>query len=271
LATCWPGSAGLSQENGPPMSTPVLTFHQLGRYGRLGNQLWEIAAVIGIARRNGCRFVLPRWEYARCFETELPQVESPRFETVVRAPCFTYQEVRVVRDTSLEGGFQNLRYFRHCDDEVRRWFAPRPGLLDDLRRRYREALEGETCSVHVRRTDYLTEPNLVKLPMDYYRRAMSQFDGRTRFLVFSDDPAWCRERFRGPNAAVMPRQDHDLLDLFLMSLCRGHIIANSTFSWWAAWLDPRPDKRVIAPIPWVVPSYPGGDTVQMCPREWLRI
>ncbi|MFZ0676297.1 alpha-1,2-fucosyltransferase [Candidatus Binatus sp.] len=263
--------------------TKFVTF-PLGEMGRFGNQLFQIAATIGIARRNGCPFVFPIWPYSRHFEFPIPQSRFIRqFER--RMPLtFAYEEIVIDRATELAGFFQSERYFTHCEEEVRHYFTPHHVLADLLERQFGDLLATKTCSVHVRRTDYIGDPAWPELAMsDYYERAMSQFDSDTRFLIFSDDIEWCQQRFRGREVIFIEALSA-AEDLFLMARCKGHIIANSTFSWWGAWLDPNPTKRVIAPLRWFAgkhadpailyrPIIQDGfcDTTDLIPSSWIRI
>ena len=229
--------------------TRFVTF-PLGELGRLGNQLFQIAATIGIARRNGCSFVFPTGRTRDILNFPLRRLI--RFGTCSAAcrAAFGYEEIVIDRATELWGFFQSERYFAHCKDEVRHYFTPHHAVAQLLEQGFGRLLAGATCSVHVRRTDYLGDPTWPELAAsDYYERAMSQFDSGTTFVIFSDDIEWCRERFRG-RAMVFVEALSAVEDLFLMARCRGHIIANSSLSWWGAWLDPNPDKKVIAPARW---------------------
>jgi hypothetical protein len=265
--------------------TKFVTF-PLGEMGRFGNQLFQIAATIGIARRNGCSFVFPPWPYARHFEFPIPQIRWVRqFER--RIPrTFGYEEIVIDRATELFGFFQSERYFAHCADEVRHYFTPHHALSELLEKGFGDLLAAKTCSVHVRRTDYVGNPIWPDLAADgYYERAMSQFDSDTTFVIFSDDIEWCKARFSSRSLFFVEALSA-VEDLFLMARCWGHIIANSTFSWWGAWLDPNPDKKVIAPARWIAgevadPSVPhrfrsgnfGGyfDTSDIVPPGWIKM
>jgi hypothetical protein len=261
-----------------------VTCKVLGKAGRLGNQLFQIAATIGTARRNGMEFVFPPWPYAECFQRPIPQSLQIAATELYVDPDFAYKEIRLCRSTDLAGCYQSERYFKHCEEEVRGYFTPRPELAGCLRARFGELLAAKTCSVHVRRGDYVGDGRFADLAAtDYYERAMGHFSGDTTFLFFSDDIAWCRTRFRDQRFVFIEGLP-EVADLFLMSLCQGHIIANSSFSWWGAWLDPRKDKTVIAPACWFAGSFNDPDvpfsaipfqgyldTRDMLPPEWVRI
>lgn len=160
----------------------------------------------------------------------------------------------------LHGYFQSPRYFAGWEAEVRSLFTLRDALSDEAEAQRRE-LEALPCPValHVRRGDYTGHPRHGTLDRDYYRRAIAIVDEETSsaatYVVFSDDPAQAREMLDGLDRLTFAggtRAAHE--DLFLMSLCDHAIVANSTFSWWAAWLNPSPGKRVVAPKAWVAPE-----------------
>jgi len=141
------------------------------------------------------------------------------------------------------------------------------------------SVSGNAVSVHVRRGDRVSDPRLAGVlgscPAAYYRRAWRLIRERVRdplFIVFADDPAWARGQltFLDPVKFVSDpghRPDHD--DLWLMTQCRHHVIANSAFSWWGAWVADAADKVVVAPDRWFAnPAYNGRDIV---PPAWARV
>lgn len=107
----------------------------------------------------------------------------------------------------------------------------------------------ETVAVHIRRGDYITQKSSQALSDDYVKRAMAVFGNNYDFMFFSDDISWCKDNFKGDNV-VFANNKTDLQDLKQMSEAAHNIIANSTFSWWSAWLNKNDDQRVIAPQPW---------------------
>lgn len=134
-------------------------------------------------------------------------------------------------------------------------------------------------SLHVRRGDMVANPEVVKTHgscgIDYYRAAAAKIaDGvdNPEFFVFSDEPNWCKENLNleHPTHYIDNNTgDAAYCDMQLMSLCRHHVIANSSFSWWGAWLNPRGDKKVIAPKRWFADD--SKDTSDLIPAGWLRI
>jgi hypothetical protein len=179
----------------------------------------------------------------------------------------------------LEGYWQSERYFADVADDVRRELTlerPAAGRNALLLERIDAC---NAVSVHVRRGDYVTVPQTNAIhgvcPLDYYREAARYVAERVAdpvFFVFSDDPHWVRDHLRLDGETVLAdhnRPDAAPEDMRLMSRCAHHVIANSTFSWWGAWLDPRPDKIVVAPRRWFQEGKL--DTSDLVPASWIRL
>ena len=160
-----------------------------------------------------------------------------------------------------EGYFQTEKYFADIRDQVReaftfRNFTPAQNVLD-------AQAQMENCtavSVHIRRGDYLLpkHKHLYEGICDelYYEKAIALMKEKypaARFFVFSNDPEWVKVHYSGPEYVVVEGNDEDAgyADMYLMSKCDHHIIANSSFSWWGAWLNPAQDKTVTAPKKWL--------------------
>jgi hypothetical protein len=164
----------------------------------------------------------------------------------------------------LDGYWQSERYFGRVEDEIRATFA-RPASPSRAYEEMRHEVEaaGNAVSVHVRRGDYVTGKAAGKMAGSctpgYYARAvalMARLVPGATFFVFSDEPeeAGRMLAFADPVVVAGPG-DRPAEDMALMAACRHHIIANSSFSWWGAWLDPSPKKTVIAPRLWFAPAY----------------
>jgi hypothetical protein len=179
----------------------------------------------------------------------------------------------------LHGYWQCEAYFLEVAEALRREIAPR-GELDPGSRETAARLEQPgSVSVHVRRGDYASDPEAQRVhglcDPAYYRRcaqSLAERVGDPRYFVFSDDPDWARRHLNlgGPTEFVSHNgPERDYRDLHLMSLCRHHIIANSSFSWWGAWLSAGPGKLVFAPRKWFqAAEMDEGDLV---PPSWIRM
>ena len=248
----------------------------------LGNQMFQYAAGRRLALRRATALVLATaWydtPYARAKRPfrldrfgliEHPSVRlaaDPWDDITGRNEGHVFLETRMgfcpeVLDLSsnavLSGYFGNARYFEDVADQIRADFQiPESGrvraALDALRRPGRPLV-----SVHVRRGDYLRirpDGRLV-IGLDRISQAMASF-GEADFLVFSDDMPWCRANLAADTVAFSPFAD-EVEDTTAMSMCDHHIIANSSFSWWGAWLNPSPAKRVLFPRNWHDGNWPG--------------
>ena len=135
----------------------------------------------------------------------------------------------------------------------------------------------QTVSIHIRRGDYLTCGFMANLSLDYYTKAINEIANKTPNIyiyLFTDDPQWARENFKTnfPYEIVEANQGKDCYkDIVLMSLCRHNIIANSSFSWWGAFLNKNNDAIIIAPKQWYNTPTQNRYIHNMIPDEWIRI
>jgi hypothetical protein len=177
--------------------------------------------------------------------------------------------------TYLIGYWQSYRYFEDAVEQVRREIRPRHPPSDANQMWLSRIQSCNSVCLHVRRGDYLegkADSPIVCGP-SYYRNAMqhvSRFLTAPKLFVFSDNIPWCRSAFAGGNVAFVDSNGPDdaIDDLRLMAACRHHVIANSSLSWWGAWLAYRPEQIVIAPQPWL----PGAESDRdLLPAHWIKL
>jgi hypothetical protein len=229
----------------PLYEEPVYRFDL--RHLRLGKQKVRNRPAYSARRLTVLRMMASRgWEPIRLV-TESGLEFSPEILTIDK-PCI------------LQGYWQSERYFESIAGQLREEFSivePQDPRSADFRTRIRKV---ESVALHVRRGDYVSLPACNAFhgtcSKEYYdaalRLVLSRLPSGAELFVFSDDMAWSREniRFPVPTTYVDWNQSRNYEDLRLMSSCRALIMANSSFSWWAGWLNPRPDKLVIAPRQW---------------------
>lgn len=179
----------------------------------------------------------------------------------------------------LNGYWQSEKYFKSAEAKLRGelCLVSKPGetsqkILDEI-------LQCAAVSLHIRRGDYITNPSAASVhgvcSLDYYYSAVRHICARVEspcFFVFSDDPQWAKDHLRinYPVQFVEANgPDRGVEDMWLMKSCKHHIIANSSFSWWAAWLNENQDKIVIAPHIWFLDNKI--DTKDLIPEQWCRI
>jgi hypothetical protein len=177
--------------------------------------------------------------------------------------------------TYLTGLFQSELYFQNCSDEIRREFQLKDDLPASLKDIQSQMGQTNSVSLHVRRGDYTgVTLNNYALPTEYYLSAMRLVESRIKnptFFVFSDDPEWVRSNLAiGRSVVVSGVGARDYEEMHLMSSCQNHVIANSTFSWWGAWLNPKSDKVVVAPKQWFRQGS-DLDTTDIVPKSWILL
>ncbi|TAA39592.1 alpha-1,2-fucosyltransferase [Corallincola spongiicola] len=155
----------------------------------------------------------------------------------------------------LEGYWQNAKYFECIRTQLIQDFTIMKSLNDSVKKIKKDIENCSSVSIHVRRGDYLNHPDVGVLEIEYYQRAIefvSEKVENPRYFVFSNDLEWCKENFRTiKNLTFVEDGSDEFDDLLLMSCCKNNIIANSSFSWWGAWLNINSDKIVVAPKQWM--------------------
>lgn len=175
------------------------------------------------------------------------------------------------------GYWQSWKYFRNIEERIQQSFCF--GIVEkELEKLYAQIKNHNNyTSVHIRRTDYLHHLDLYGdiCTEEYYKNAMDYVErnsrSNVRFLVFTDDCEWAKENFRRRDCMFLDYDCfdnyRDWYDMYLMSSCANNIIANSSFSWWGAWLNSNVQKMVVAPKKWIN----GRDMKDLCPEEWIRV
>jgi len=240
-----------------------------------GNQLFEVAALLGYAERHGLQPVLDLEKVSVNAYAHSKTLTTDWYHDIVVAPlpiehttvkevghCTDYTDLAAPQGAVvLDGWFQSPKYFP-APDVLRRHIHPPQALVDDVRSQWPVANDPRAVAIHIRRGDYalVAKKMLLDTKEDYYLRALDAMaerlgaseDAPVPLAVFSDDLEWCRTFFaknpRPSYAATYVRAPQDVHELALMSLFKHHILSNSTFGWWGAVLADSQD--VIAPYPW---------------------
>lgn len=226
--------------------------------GGLGNQMFQYAAGLGAAKKLRCELIINNSFYKkhqqRQYELGVFPISAPTFDNVtgelIEEKHFEYQEI--TKNGMMVGYWQSERYFENVAEQVRTEFKlPKHTIADDM------------VAVSVRRGDYLHLPDVFCSLDDYYAEAREVFPDAT-FVVFSDDPDWVKENLDW--ADIVVKDNPAIVDLALLSCFKNHIIANSSFSWWGAWL--ANGDTVVAPRNWFSCDY---NTKDLIPDRWIKI
>lgn len=232
-----------------------------GYFGWLGNQMFQYAATYAASKRVGttCGFPENKPNLFDIFDLSASSINFYQ-QYVYHEPAFQHCAIPEQDNLTLHGYFQSEKYFVDFEKEIREQFSFKNKV---------EAPDLGMVAVHVRRGDYLTLIDHHPVcSLDYYKKAMSQFLD-AKFLVFSNDLDWCKKNITGDNVYYSEGYTAEQ-DLQRMSLCEHQIIANSSFSWWGAWLNNNPCKKIIAPKQWFGPAKPL-ETKDIYCDDWITL
>jgi hypothetical protein len=249
-----------------PGTPKAITYRNLGAkgYGLLGNQLWQVAGTLGLAATYETEARFPRWRYRDRFS-----VPADRFSAVRlggRDASTIPQHIPGAHRMYL----QDPGLWLHMEPTIRSYFALRPDHRTALEHKFSSMLAiPDKTALHVRRGDYLQLPERHPVPSQAYLQTAVERVAGTNIVVFSDDVPWCRENLRWAEPVLFMEGNADYEDLFLMAACDHHIIANSSFSWWGAFLSANPHPMY--PTHWYGPDAGSVDPTLMFLEQWVGI
>jgi hypothetical protein len=246
----------------------MISFDDLGNLGRLGNQMFQYASLRGIASKHGYDYCIPPRDVFgvrdkkvknsditifECFQ--IPEIEKmiTNFPKIMEPPNKFDENIwnTCPDNINLFGYYQFEKYFQHIKDDIKKAFTFVDDIFEPCKKFFSENFQDrEVISLHVRRTDYLNQPDYHPVQgIEYYQKSLEHFSKDIPVLIFSDDIAWCKSQDIFSDDRFLFSEDNNTgVDLCLQSLCTYHIIANSSFSWWGAWL--ANSKQIIAPSNW---------------------
>lgn len=243
---------------------------ELSGFGwRLGNQLFQIAAAIGLAKKYNDTVYFPDWNYSRYFEGDFSNYNSREdTEYHYSEPHFAYSEIPYKKNMSINGYFQSPKYFSNCKKFIKQTFKLKP-IETSI-----EILPN-SCFIHVRRGDYvnLTQHHPLKTWDNYYKKAVEKIDQffPAKYYIFSDELDKVKNEFPVHPLFEYVNGGDEVTDFYLMTKCQYQIIGNSSFSWWAAWLSQYDNTKTVAPKEWFGPAYSQHNLKDLFPTEWIVI
>lgn len=246
----------------------MLSSNGIGNCGRLGNQMFQYASLKGIAKKHGYNFSIPpkknfgkidqkvlneKCDIYDTFNIERNNIIEVTNNEVIKEKDYNFDEhlfETCPDNVDLEGYFQSYKYFQHIEDQIREDFSFKDELKKESINFFKSLNSEEVISLHVRRGDYLNYPEYHPLcSIEYYYKSLSNFPLDIPVIIFSDDPNWCyQQNIFSSDRFIISENNSPDFDLCLMSLCNYHIISNSSFSWWGAWL--ANSQNVVSPKEW---------------------
>lgn len=282
----------------------MIGYNLIASPGRLANQMFKYAALKGISKNMGYDYCIPpsypfieknKYLYKasvkylfkknkhnhklftpfKMLDLNKKNIHYLNSNETIKEKSFEfdYELFNGCPDNiNLWGYFQSERYFSNAKTEILADFTFKEEILNKASKLVSKF--DNPTSIHIRRGDYVTNTNHSTLGLDYYENAIDCFDKNQVFLIFTDDIEWVSNQslFTKKNMFLVSRIFNNyFLDLCAMSLCNNHIIANSSFSWWGAWLSNQ--KLVISPNDWFKNSktYSNYNTKDLIPSEWIKV
>ena len=284
----------------------TIGMNNLGKNGRMGNQMFQYAALVGIAKQCGFDFRIPDHskaphfnrkvganiiteyhELQHCFEMlhcgdrygiidgdEIELHESHEFCEELFKECPNH--------VTLNGYFQSEKYFKNAEKLLRLDFRFKEHIIDEVENHFSSYLNEEPVCILVRdfNPDYdypNCENNHINIPPEFYEKSIDILGRDRMYIICSNNIELTKKQevFQGDNFIFNEVVPTDIykghFDLCLMSMCQDFIISNSTFAWWGAWLGDGIGKRVLIPTPWYGPGLSHINTDDLYPDEWEKI
>ena len=251
-------------------------------YGGLGNTMFQIATGYSKSLDENSDFIVditelynnhhPISKYVNTIFQRLNLSNDKIQYEVYNVPHFHYCELpNFDRNVKLSGYFQSDKYFKKNREKILEIFECDNEVKEKLLIKYKDILKTKTCSVHIRRGDYLHLNNYHPvLSLEYYEESYNIIGEDSTYLIFSNDIEFCKTNFGFIKNKIFIEDLEDYEEIYLMSFCDNNIIANSSFSWWGAWLNKK-ENIVISPRKWFGPSYSSYITDDLYPENWLII
>jgi hypothetical protein len=249
-----------------------ITFDKLGVSGNLGSQIQQYASLYAIAKETGKQVVFSQSSLVNGFGLKFAQILNIELNIVddsfvagfepIHLQDIIYDDNVMKLDSDKNYNFTNVmhthRYwYPKYGDDVLSWAWDSKLLHEAMQLRQATLpIDKELVSIHVRRGDYLLPQHhhFCQLDVDYYSQALSDYMedlDRYHFVVFSNDIEWCRDNLIEGDQVTFVQPTSDYTDMILMSLCDHNIIANSSFSWWGAYMNKNSHKRVTSPTNYI--------------------
>lgn len=279
----------------------MIGYNRLGTNGRLGNQMFQYAALRGIAANNNLDWCIPPEDaptyanYGLFDAFKLKSVKNVGFiegGPTLDEPGFEFDEElfnNCPDNVNIDGYRQTEKYFKHIEDSIREDYEFKDEIHETCNE-FMEQFDGNIILLHIRRGDNVGRPDWYPIPVvEHYEYLLDKyFYDNQPVLICSDDLDWVKEqklfredrfylsetRIYYPKEVLngigqMEKSLVPFYDLCLMSMCSDAIIANSSMSWWGAWLQSNPDKKVITQTPWFGSKLSFNNLKDLIPEEWI--
>jgi FkbM family methyltransferase len=239
----------------------MISMNCLGSIGRLGNQMFQYAALRSLAKKFNYDYCLPYFEgrlceedlnIFDCFKLNNEERKNTNFYEIKSDTLGLDENIfnKCPNNVDLVGYFQDVKYFENNSEDIKKSFTFKDDFFNLAKEYFYSSFgDDEVISLHIRRGDYLNFPQHPVQDIEYYSKALKFFNRQLKVLIFTDDIEWAenQEIFKSERF-FFSRNNNTAVDLCMQTFCKYHIIANSSYSWWGAWLSNS--KKVIKPEKW---------------------
>jgi hypothetical protein len=284
----------------------MIGMNNLGRNGRLGNQMFQYAALVGIAKNRGFDFVIPDCSSAKSFDyhnghsvvTVYHQLQhcfemnycNGRYGLIDGDEVDLHESHEFCQElfdecpdnVSLNGYFETEKYFKNAEEEVKLDYQFKKEILDQVDYHFESHLNQNPVAIVVRHFSndfdhFDCEKSHRNISFEYFGKAIELMGKDRTYIICSNNIELCKNQkeFEGKNFIfneINPEKIHKAhFDLCLISKCSDFIISNSTFAWWGAWLGQNKNKKVVSPYPWYGETLIHIKTKDLYPDSWIKI
>ena len=278
----------------------MIGYNRLGTNGRLGNQMFQYAALRGIASNNNLEWCIPpenTLTYANYGLFDVFKLKNLKYTGLVNGsthdePGYEFDEEifnNCPDNVNIDGYRQSEKYFKHIEESIREDYEFKDDIYETCNE-FMSQFSGNIVLLHVRRGDNVGRPDWYPMPtVDHYEYILDKyFYDNQPVLICSDDLDWVKEQklFQGDRfylsetrvyyphqtlngAGQMEKSLVPFYDLCMMSMCSDAIIANSSLSWWGVWLQKNPNKKVITQSPWFGEKLSFNNIKDLIPESWI--
>jgi hypothetical protein len=260
----------------------MIGMNSLGKNGRIGNQLFQYAALIGIAKNRGFDFCIPDHSQIKVFEDSSGRSEYHQLQKCFKLSYlngrYGYIDGDIVElnqhhfckelfdecpdNVTLHGHFESYKYFENVRQELKKDLEFHENIKEESEKFHKKNNLKNPVAIIIRRGDFLLYPNCHPVcDSQYYEKCMNHFENDRQYVIISDDIEWCKNQniFSGNNFYFVDKTPNKLMkahyDMCIGSICDHFIISNSTFAWWISWLGSNQNKQVYMPDPWFGATY----------------
>ena len=269
----------------------MITSTRIGRNGNTCNSMFQLAAVIGMSKKTGIEYCIPRNKTYydvnyQCnnnsifdgFDINVSELDLGIIKFKEVEFPFEYANISIKDFTDMVGYFQSEKYFQYAKQEVRDQFNFKSSVKEIVDDKITSGYypDPATCtSIHIRLGDFTVKRNYHPVMTREYYQTASKLAGSKNYMIFSDDIAACKHMLGSGSNIHYAEEVNPFSALYHMSLCGNHIICNSTFGWWGSWLgemdNPSEDKKIIALFTWFGPGHYSYDPKDIIPDRWIKL